>query len=121
MKKRTITVRIESDDTFFDRARAIAKRIDKGEIRDYGEHLSFATYEQFTSAFSEKRYDLLRRLKAHGPCSIRALSKDLTRDYKSVHGDVKKLLELGLIEKRNDGLIEAPYDTIVSEISLKAA
>jgi hypothetical protein len=30
-------------------------------------------------------------------------------------------MEIGLIEKREDGLIEAPFDKIVSEIRLKAA
>jgi hypothetical protein len=30
-------------------------------------------------------------------------------------------MEVGLIEKRDDGLIEAPFDKIVSEIRLKAA
>lgn len=121
MSNRILQIRIETPDETFQRLINIAKRIDKGDIRNYGEYLSFASYEQFTSAFSEKRYDLLRRLKALGPTSIRALSKDLARDYKSVHGDVQKLLELGLIEKREDGLIDAPYDSIISEINLKAA
>jgi predicted transcriptional regulator len=53
--------------------------------------------------------------------SIRALSKDLERDYKSVHGDVSKLMELGLIIKRDDGKIEAPYDRIISDIRMAAA
>jgi predicted transcriptional regulator len=121
MKQRVIHIHIEDEDAFFNRAKSAAKRAKTGEPLKDVEHLSFASYEQFTSAFSEKRYDLLRRLKSLGPSSIRALSKDLARDYKSVHGDVQKLLELGLIEKRDDGLIEAPYDTIVSEINLKAA
>lgn len=121
MKTRTLHIHIEDEDDFFDRAKSIMKNAAAGHATKRGEHLSFATYEQFTSAFSEKRYELLRRLKALGPSSIRALSKDLARDYKSVHGDVQKLLELGLIEKRDDGLIDAPYDSIISEINLKAA
>ena len=48
--------------------------------------------------------------------SIRALSKASGRDYKSVHQDVGKLLELGILEKDRDGRIVAPYDRIVSEI-----
>lgn len=121
MTQRTLHIHIEDEDDFFDRAKSAFKDAAHGGRAKDGEHLSFASYEQFTSAFSEKRYDLLRRLKALGPSSIRALSKDLARDYKSVHGDVQKLLELGLIEKREDGLIDAPYDSIISEINLKAA
>ena len=92
MKQRIIHIHIEDDDAFFGRAKAAFKNVQIGNRSKDGEHLSFATYEQFTSAFSEKRYALLRRLKALGPISIRALSKDLERDYKSVHGDVQKLI-----------------------------
>jgi len=121
MSSRTLNVRIESFEEMMARTRAIAKRIDRGEFKNFGEHLSFTTYEQFTAAFTGKRYELLSVLKSEGPSSIRALSKRLARDYKSVHGDVGRLMEIGLIEKREDGLIEAPYDKIISEINLKAA
>lgn len=121
MTERIIHIHIETADQTMHRMLAVARRIDKGERKSFGEHLSFTTYEQFTAAFTEKRYELLSVLKSEGPSSIRALSKRLARDYKSVHGDVGRLMDIGLIEKREDGLIEAPYDKIISEINLKAA
>ena len=113
MTERTLHIHIETPAESMTRMLAVARRIDKGERKPFGEHLSFATYEQFM--------EVLTRLKELGPSSIRALSHELKRDYKSVHGDVGRLMEIGLIEKREDGLIEAPFDKIVSEIRLKAA
>ena len=121
MNDRVLNIHIESETDFFERAVIAAKQIDAGSPILSPEHLSFTTYEQFTSALSDKRMELLSALKGLGPSSIRALSKRVARDYKSVHGDVGRLMELGLIEKREDGLIDAPYDKIVSEIRLKAA
>ena len=121
MSDKILHIHIETPTETMARMLTVAKRIDKGERRSFGNHLSFVTYEQFTAAFTEKRYELLTVLKSEGPLSIRALSKRLARDYKSVHGDVGRLMEIGLIEKREDGLIEAPYDKIISEINLKAA
>lgn len=84
-------------------------------------NLNFIGLKSFLSTMTEKRWALLKFLNTHGPMSIRALSKDLERDYKSVHGDVSKLMELGLIVKRSDDKIEAPYDRIISDIRMNAA
>lgn len=92
----------------------------KGEVTAE-EHLSFIGFKAYLSTFTPKRWDLLKALNKEGPQSIRALSKFLGRDYKSVHGDVGKLADLGLIVKREDGLIEAPYDRIISDIRMAAA
>ena len=121
MNERVIHIHIESEDSFFERAKTAFKNVEADSRIEESQHLSFVTYEQFIAALSDKRMEMLSVLKGQGPLSIRALSKALSRDYKSVHGDVSRLMEIGLIEKREDGLIEAPYDKIVSEINLKAA
>jgi len=59
-------------------------------------------------------------LNEYGPSSIRKLSLILGRDYKTVYQDVRTLLELGIIQKREDGLIEAPYDRIVTDLRFTA-
>ena len=121
MKERTLHIRIESTDELFDRARAVARKIDRGEHRNYGEHLSFTDIQTYLASLTPKRLELLAALNKGGASSIRALSKLIERDYKSVYQDVKMLMELGLIIKRDDGLIEAPYDRIISDIRMAAA
>jgi len=37
-----------------------------------------------------------------------------------VHADVNRLLELGLLEKQDDGRLVVPYRSIVAEIKLAA-
>ncbi len=55
---------------------------------------------------SPGRWILLKKLRKKGPMSIRALAKELNRDYKNVHTDVRTLERVGLIEatdKKNHG------------------
>jgi predicted transcriptional regulator len=121
MKERTIRFHISSmadaGRRFVNAWEATQKK--KGDPEE--NNLNFIGMKAFMSTMTAKRWALLKLLNARGPLSIRALSKELERDYKSVHGDVAKLMELGLIIKRDDGKIEAPYDRIISDIRMAAA
>ncbi|HHW77527.1 MAG TPA: transcriptional regulator, partial [Xanthomonadaceae bacterium] len=43
------------------------------------------------------------------------------RDVKAVHGDVRALLNAGLLDKTEDGKIVFPYDAIHVDFIVKAA
>jgi predicted transcriptional regulator len=60
---------------------------------------------------SERRHELLRHLHQHPATSVRALARDLGRDYKRVHDDVAALVKAGLVEKDGQTL-KADYDEI---------
>ena len=64
------------------------------------------------------RWALLARLKALGAVSVYALAKDLGRDYKNVHTDVRQLADLGLIERRGNAEIAVAWDAIRAELRL---
>lgn len=81
------------------------------------DHVTFLSLEAFVSALSPKRLELIRYLHANGPMSVRALSKALKRDYKSVHSDAAILTRAGLIERSSKDLVCAPWDRVVSELS----
>jgi predicted transcriptional regulator len=53
--------------------------------------------------------DTLRRM---GPSSMYALAKVAGRNYSNVHTDVVRLLELGLVEREEDGMVFVPFDAI---------
>lgn len=95
------------------------KAAENSEFRG-GEHVTFLSTEAFVAALSPKRLALLRHVHKEGPCSVRALSMALERDYKSVHQDVAKLLASGLLARRADKRIEAPWDRMVAEVDLAA-
>ena len=80
--------------------------------------LSFADLPLLMKNISPARWDLLKRLKKAGPLTIFALAKLLERDYKNVHTDVARLVELNLIEKGEDGQIGVPWQAVRAELKL---
>lgn len=114
-------IRVERMDEAFGRLRKVARRIDAGDrdIREFG--LSFETPELLFSVLTANRWRLLATLRRHGPWSIRALAGALGRDYKAVHTDVSKLIEAGLIDRDEAGLISVPWTRITAEMNSEAA
>jgi predicted transcriptional regulator len=80
--------------------------------------LSFADLPLLAKTLTPARWDLLKRLKAAGPVTIFALAKLLERDYKNVHTDVARLLELNLVEKSQDGLVSVSWQAVRAELKL---
>ncbi len=66
---------------------------------------------------SPARWELLKQLKKAGPSTIFALAKLLRRDYKNVHTDVSRLIELNLIE-RTETLVRVSWDAVRAELRL---
>ena len=60
-------------------------------------------------------------LDGRGPVSIREAARRVGRDVKAVHGDVRALLNAGLLDKTEDGKIVFPYDAIHVDFLVKAA
>ena len=113
---RTLHIRIESEDDNWERVHKLARRIDASEKLRPEEGLTFTDMQTFLTSITPRRLEAAFALNDLGPSSIRALAKAVSRDYKSVYQDVHKLIELGLILKRDDGQIEAPYDRIITDM-----
>ena len=60
---------------------------------------------------------ILRYLHRTGADSVKALARELDRDYKRVHEDVAILEGAGLIV-REDGRLSAPWEALTAEVSL---
>ena len=84
------------------------------------DHVTFLRLESFMAAMSPRRLELMRHLRRSGPLSVRRLSRELGRDYKTVHGEVARLVDAGLIERMPDGTIAVDWDRIVTELDLAA-
>ena len=84
------------------------------------EHVTFLRLEGFMAAMSPKRLELMRHLRRSGPSSVRRLAMELARDYKSVHGEVARLVDAGLIERADSGEVAMNWDRIVTELDLAA-
>jgi predicted transcriptional regulator len=53
--------------------------------------------------------------------TIREAARRVGRDVKAVHGDVRAMLNAGLLDKTEDGKIVFPYDAIHVDFVVKAA
>lgn len=109
-------LRVENSDEFNERVKRAAERIDAGDytVRELG--LSFSSPHQLFDLLNARRWHLLAVLRRHGPWSIRALAGALSRDYKAVHTDVTRLIDAGLIQRDEKGLINVPWTKISAEL-----
>ncbi|MGB1258010.1 MAG: HTH domain-containing protein [Thiolinea sp.] len=86
-----------------------------------GETLSYATPAQLFKVFTQKRWEMIACLQTQKtPVSIRELARQLGRDVRRVHDDVRALTEEGVIEKSSNG-ISIPYTEIHADFTLKKA
>ena len=82
--------------------------------------LSFADLPLLAKTLTPARWDLLRRLKAAGPVTVFALAKLLARDYKNVHTDVSRLIDLNLIKRTESSLVRVSWEAVRAELRLSA-
>ena len=116
MTKRTLTIRLQQDWTAGLRA---AGR--KATAKTYqGEELTFAMPGQFFGHLTERRWDLIRAMQGQGVVSIREIARRVERDVKRVHEDVTALIDLGLLERADRGVI-CPFARIHVNFELAAA
>jgi predicted transcriptional regulator len=81
---------------------------------------TFSSRAQLFSVISPKRWQLIERLQHIGKSTIRGLARSLERDVRGVHDDVSAMIEWGLVERTDDGLVHVPYDVIHAEFDLRA-
>lgn len=115
---RTLEVRVAPAADALDRFEAAWNRASEGRAAKRLEVLSFADLPAMLRNLSPARWSLLERLHADGPTSIYELAKRLGRDYKNVHTDVARLVELGLIERQSDTRVTVTWDVIRAELRL---
>lgn len=119
MSEKTIAVHISSLNEMGQRFADAWKAAEAGQDIPR-EHVTFLRLETFMAAMSPKRLELMRHLRRSGPRSVRRLSQELGRDYKSVHGEVARLADAGLIERLDNGEVAVGWDRIVTELDLAA-
>ena len=118
---RTMTILIKRDEAAA-RNRLRGGVLRAGRTRRYqGEIRSFESPAALFRVFSPARWTLIERLQELGPVSLRALARSLGRDVKSVHRDVKVLLDEEFIERDEAGRIHVPFARIHAEFEMAPA
>lgn len=93
------------------------QRAERGEAVEPEDNVTFLTWSALAAVMTDKRHEMLRHLRHHPAPSVRALARDLGRDYKRVHADVEALTRVGLIE-RDKTAVRVTTDEIQASLTL---
>lgn len=118
MKRVEIRIRPTSAGALDEMGARFVKAWKSGRTKD--DLLQFESPAALFRALSPKRWELIEQLQKMGPGSVRSLARALQRDVKRVHEDVVRLMEYGLITRREDGKYCVPYDVIHADFDLRA-
>jgi predicted transcriptional regulator len=113
---RRLDIRIGRGGDALDRFEAGWNRLAEGRKLPELRVLTLEDLPQLLATLSAARWTLLGRLREAGPLTVYELAKRLGRDYKNVHTDVARLLELGLVERGGDGRVAVPWDVVRAEL-----
>jgi predicted transcriptional regulator len=111
----TVTIGVAS----IGETRARMRRAFGGEKQ--GAFIGFVSLELLWKVLTPKRWEIVRAMTGAGPLGIRAIARRVSRDVKSVHGDVQALLKAGVLDRDADGKIVFPYDEIHVDFVVRAA
>ena len=118
--RKQITVHIASDKDMNQAFINAWHQAEKGKSQETEEHLYFDDAATLLRILSNRRLTLLSILLSLGTTTIRALSKELKRNYRNVYDDVQALNQAGLIGKTPEKKIFVPWQKIITEIDLAA-
>lgn len=118
MNKHHIHIGSEDPEQGYQRFTKAWQRAEGGQITEPEIHLNFEDLSMLLSILTPRRLEMLKTLRRQGPLSVRALSKQLGRDYKNVHADARALEDAELIERTQAGTLQAPWDVIDAHLRL---
>lgn len=100
----------------------VARTLDAGRRLGRADYeLNFADAGQLLAEITRERLRLLAALRRAGPLTVYALAKRLARNYSNVHADVRRLAELGLIERDEGRRVFVPWKEIRIRLPLAQA
>lgn len=114
MSKKVVTLSISSQAEFKQRMLHAFKG------KKQGNRISFASYELFRKTITENRWNILRALIGHESMTVREVADLVGRDVKAVHTDLTVLINAGVIERDEYGVI-FPYDDVHVDFTLSHA
>ena len=117
-KQRILEIKIQSEsEARKDSAKRFIDAWNQGKYA--GEYLTFASPARFFEIINARRWELVTTLQRLGQTSIRHLARQVGRDVRRVHDDVKVLIEYDIIEQNESG-VSVPYAEIHADFTLKA-
>jgi predicted transcriptional regulator len=113
-KKQVVTLSVASRDETTARLRAALAGKQQGAL------ISFASVDLLWKVITPKRLEILRALAGEAALSIREVARRVGRDVKAVHGDLRALIDAGIVEQTPSG-VRFGYDAVHVDFTLDAA
>jgi predicted transcriptional regulator len=114
--RRVLEIRVGAAGDALDRFEAAWNRVAEGRPLQPLRVLTLDDLPALLRTLSPARCHLVEVLRKAGPLSIYELSKRLARNYKNVHTDVMQLVEAGVVDRGEDGLVSVPWDLLRAEL-----
>jgi predicted transcriptional regulator len=82
------------------------------EGKAQGAYITFDSVELLFRALTQSRWALLRTVAGAGPLSTGEIARRINRDARAVRRDIHALVDVGLLDRTDAGLVQFPYDTV---------
>lgn len=116
----TLKVKIESLDETME-VLADAMKAATGQSAPRSEcSFSFPSWEAMHRVLTPKRLEIMKVMTGQGPLTKREVARRVGRDFKAVHADLETLLNSGVIDRSDEGVV-FPYDRIHFEFEIESA
>lgn len=110
-------IEIASNADMHRRAVSAARALTAGKVQASDFRLGFESAAEVFAELTAERLRTLETLRSGGTQSIYALARALGRNYSNVHGDVQRLIALGLVERDAEG-VRVPFDALEIHVPL---
>lgn len=116
----TLKVKIESLDETME-VLADAMKAATGQSPPRSEcSFSFPSWEAMHRVLTPKRLEIMKVMTGQGPLTKREVARRVGRDFKAVHADLETLLNSGVIDRSDEGVV-FPYDRVHFEFEIESA
>lgn len=100
---RTLTISVDRRDPFLAMRESLKAGFSSTEY--IGESITFPSAELLWKKLSPKKMQIAEAMAGAGEMTMREVSRRVGRDFKAVHTDILGLIEVGVIERTEDGVI----------------
>lgn len=116
----TLNVRIASHADTKSRFLQAAQQALAGQAVAVDPSLNFLSYDDMHRVLAPSRLAIVKALAGQGALSIREVARRVGRDVQAVHRDVTTLINAGVIDKGEQGIV-FPYERIHFDFDVSVA